>query len=131
MYLIIPSYQTPQHSTPIVNAIGWITYLNINWFTSLGSIRVSIHPDVASMTAGLSSLDEFAVQFGEVFIPANPDAEPPVEEVHFPTLAELDTLSKEALASDSTLAPFEAIKKVSYDNLLLHPKLKDAMVQSD
>lgn len=120
--LSIPSFGNPNNTNaPYVDAYGWIAGVVIDASRAIGRITVNVHPDAEAWLDG--PVDQVGMSFGEVLSPADPKANPPVEEVRFLSFAEFRAIAAEAggLAWDAQVA-------VLLDAVRRHPLLRDAVL---
>jgi hypothetical protein len=118
MALDIPTYPNPfDPNTPLTNVYAWMSGIGMDMSNNTGRLTLNIHPNEAAWVG--TPIGQISIALGETLVPANPTAEPPVEEVKFPTFTELMAIPEFATA-------YTTIGGILYQNCLPHPMLAGA-----
>lgn len=125
MSLEIPTYTIRYDATRervLTDAYAWVCNLTVDYRAVTGAFMVSIDASAADANAGYPPLDGVQVTLGQLLVPADPAAAPPVEEVRFPDLPTLLARADALLAAAPSLGAHGAIRAAIYEALqALHP----------
>jgi len=106
-------------ANPFETAYAWIAGVYLDISQNSGTAVFNVNPNEDS--AKSPPLFQVTIRLGEVLVPADPTADPPVEEIRFPTLEQLM-----GNAGSSFSTAFNLIGADLYENALNHPMFKDA-----
>jgi hypothetical protein len=88
MALLIPTYPNDYDAAhPLADAYAWIAGLALDLSINAGRVTLNVHPNASAWQDRPAA--QLGVALGQVLVPGNPAADPPVAEVRFPRLDEL------------------------------------------
>ena len=123
MGISIAEYPNPFDPTsPFRPAFGFLAGLALDTVNGAGRAVVNVHPSPAASAGGGRPLGSISFGLGEVFRSADPDASPPVPELRYPTLAELQ-------AEPDFVAAYAVVANRLYSALIAtHPGLAGSVL---
>lgn len=120
MAIEIPTFPNPfDANNPLTNLYAWMSFIAFDVSSSSGRLVLNIHPNEAAWSN--LPLEQIDIALGQLLQPGDPDAEPPVAPIHFPTIAELMAIPEFAEA-------YLTIGAILYQKSLDHAKLQGATI---
>jgi hypothetical protein len=120
MALNIPTFPNPfDPNTPLTNLYAWMSFVAFDVASGSGRLVINLNPNEAAWPN--LPLEQIEITLGQLLQPGDPNAEPPVPPVTFPTIAEL-------MAIPEFAAAYLTIGGILYQKALDHAKLQGATI---
>jgi hypothetical protein len=120
MAINIPEFPNPfDPNTPLTNVYAWLSFISLEISSGSGKLTLNLHPNEAAWQG--QPLAQIDIALGEPLKDGDPNAEPPIAPINFPTLLELMTIPE-------FVSAYNTIGGILYQKALDHAKLANATI---